>query len=104
MPPSPDHFRDWTFYVDGVTLPLSQAIVHGGEFQRYGPAVHQIFADWTTSTTNRIGVMRTPLADQPPALAPGTPKKAAAEWRGGDKVTVRWFALRHDGGSAITGR
>ena len=52
-PPSQDHYRDWVLYLDDVTLPLSQATRFGRDFQWHGSAIQQIFADWTSSETNR---------------------------------------------------
>ena len=101
--PSGDHYRDWTLYIDDVTLPLSQAARHGNEFRWYGAGIQKLFADWTSSTTNRVGIMETPFADQPQAVVPGVPRMASADWFGSDGISVRWWAPHSDGGSAITG-
>ena len=77
--PSPDHYRDWTLYIDDVTLPLSQALQNWHEFRWYGAGIQNLFADWTPSTTNRIGIMRTPFADQPQAVVPGVPRLVDAD-------------------------
>ena len=102
-PPSQDHYRDWVLYLDDVTLPLSQATRFGRDFQWHGSAIQQIFADWTSSEPNRIGIMNIPFADQPQAVPPGVPRLAHADWSGDDATTVSWWAPRHDGGSAVTG-
>ena len=102
--PSRDHYRDWTLYVDDVTLPLSQA--HRGGLNAFlwdGAGIQNLFADWTPSTINRIGIMETPFADQPQAVVPGVPGLARAHGFGGDTISVRWWTPHSDGGSAITG-
>ena len=101
--PSGDHYRDWTLYIDDVTLPLSQAARHGNGFRWYGAGIQGLFADWTSSTTNRVGIMETPFADQPQAVVPGVPRMATADWFGSAGLSVRWWAPHSDGGSAITG-
>ena len=102
--PSRDHHRDWTLYVDDVTLPLSQADRHGrGVFLWYGDGIQNLFADWTPSTTYRIGIMETPFADQPQAVVPDVPGLDRVYGFGGDTITVRWWTPHGDGGSAITG-
>ena len=100
--PSRDNYRDWTLYVDDVTLPLSQA-AGSGFFQWYGAGIQNLFADWTPSTVNRIGIMETPFADQPQAVVPGVPGLPRAHGLGGDTISVRWWTPHSDGGSAITG-
>ena len=100
--PSRDHHRDWTLYVDDVTLPLSQA-AGSGFFQWYGAGIQNLFADWTPSTVNRIGIMETPFADQPQAVVPGVPGLPRAHGLGGDTISVRWWTPHSNGGSAITG-
>ena len=102
--PSRDHYRDWTLYIDDVTLPLSQA--HRGGLNAFlwdGAGIQNLFADWTPSTINRIGIMETPFADQPQAVVPGVPGLASAHGFGGDTISVRWWTPHSDGGSAITG-
>ena len=101
--PSPDHYRDWTLYIDDVTLPLSQALQNWHEFRWYGAGIQNLFADWTPSTTNRIGIMRTPFADQPQAVVPGVPRLVDADWFGSSAISVHWWLPRTDGGSPITG-
>ena len=101
--PSPDHYRDWTLYIDDVTLPLSQALQNWHEFRWYGAGIQNLFADWTPSTTNRIGIMRTPFADQPQAVVPGVPRLVDADSFGSSAISVHWWLPRTDGGSAITG-
>ena len=101
--PSPDHYRDWTLYIDDVTLPLSQAVQNWHEFRWYGAGIQNLFADWTPSTTNRIGIMRTPFADQPQAVVPGVPRLVDADRFGSSAISVHWWLPRTDGGSAITG-
>ena len=102
--PSRDHYRDWTLYIDDVTLPLSQA--HRGGLNAFlwdGAGIQNLFADWTPSTINRIGIMKTPFADQPQAVVPGVPGLPRAHGLGGDTISVRWWTPHSDGGSAITG-
>ena len=101
--PSPDHYRDWTLYIDDVTLPLSQALQNWHEFRWYGAGIQNLFADWTPSTTNRIGIMRTPFADQPQAVVPGVPRLVDADSFGSSAISVHWWLPRTDGGSPITG-
>ena len=101
--PSPDHYRDWTLYIDDVTLPLSQALQNWHEFRWYGAGIQNLFADWTPSTTNRIGIMRTPFADQPQAIVPGVPRLVDADSFGSSAISVHWWLPRTDGGSSITG-
>ncbi len=82
--PSRDHYRDWTLYIDDVTLPLSQA--HWGGLNAFlwdGAGIQNLFADWTPSTINRIGIMETPFADQPQAVVPGVPGLPRAHGLGG---------------------
>ena len=100
--PSRDNHRDWTLYIDDVTLPLSQA-AGSGFFQWYGAGIQNLFADWTPSTINRIGIMETPFADQPQSVVPGVPGLPRAHGLGGDTISVRWWTPHSDGGSAITG-
>ena len=100
--PSRDNYRDWTLYIDDVTLPLSQAD-GSGFFQWYGAGIQNLFADWTPSTVNRIGIMETPFADQPQAVVPGVPGLPRAHGLGGDTISVRWWTPHSNGGSAITG-
>ena len=102
--PSRDHYRDWTLYIDDVTLPLSQA--HRGGLNAFlwdGAGIQNLFADWTPSTINRVGIMETPFADQPQAVVPGVPGLPRAHGLGGDTISVRWWTLHSNGGSAITG-
>ena len=101
--PSPDDYRDWTLYIDDVTLPLSQALQNWHEFRWYGTGIQNLFADWTPSTTNRIGIMRTPFADQPQAIVPGVPRLVDADRFGDSAISVHWWLPRTDGGSPITG-
>ena len=101
--PSRDHYRNWTLYIDDVTLPLSQAVRYWHEFRWYGAGIQNLFADWTPSTTNRIGIMRTPFADQPQAVVPGVPRLVDADSFGSSAISVHWWLSRTDGGSAITG-
>ena len=86
-----------------MTLPLSQAVKYWHEFRWYGAGIQNLFADWTPSTTNRIGIMRTPFADQPQAVVPGVPRLVDADSFGSSAISVHWWLPRTDGGSAITG-
>ena len=102
--PSRDHYRDWTLYIDDVTLPLSQA--HRGGLNAFlwdGAGIQNLFADWTPSTINRIGIMETPFVDQPQAVVPGVPGLPRAHGLGGDTISVHWWTPHSNGGSAITG-
>ena len=101
--PPTAHHQDWTLYVGDVTLPLSQAKVDGNEFHWWGAGIQNVFAEWTSSTPVRIGIMETPYADQPEAVVPGVPRRVYADASGSSGIIVRWWKPHSDGGSAVTG-
>ena len=97
--PIPDHYLDWTLYVEDVQLPFSKA---NGSFIWVDEGVHDLFTGWTPSTTYQLRIEETSFSEHP-AATPGRPRMLSFATPGGDGLVAIWERPTDDGGSEVTG-